>query len=251
MDTTSSYDSIAAMYDQHWRNWYLPAALPALERWFFSHLPPSTKVLDVCCGSGHVTGELVRRGYDVTGVDLSAELIRLATQNVQARFLVGDVRNFEVAEQFEAALCTFDALNHLLTAGDLAAAFRSVHSALTPGGLFVFDMNLDEAYTLDLHNWHCTVDAENAFLVRGEYDKEEHLARTELVWFIRENGKHWSRRTSVVEERCYPLADILRLLAGAGFQSIRSAPAQELGVTADLGFGRIYFSAHARRAGQD
>lgn len=245
MGEQSPYDAIAAMYDQHWRNWYLPAALPALEAWLFREAPAKSRVLDVCCGCGHVTGELVRRGYAVTGVDLSAELIEIARKNIAAHFLVGDVRCLGFAPAFDAALCTFDALNHLLSLEELAAAFQSVRGALRPGGLFVFDMNLDEAYTLDLHNWHCTVDAGHAFLVRGNYDRQLHLATTELIWFIRTDGSCWSRRASVVEERCYPMHQIVEALAGAGFHSIQTAPARDLGVSADLGFGRIYFSARA------
>lgn len=245
MAQSSAYDNIAAMYDEHWRNWYLPAAMPALEKLFFNVVPTQSSVLDVCCGSGHVTGELVRRGYRVTGVDLSSELIEIARNKVDAEFVVGDARTLHLPERYDAALSTFDALNHLLSIEDLAAAFRSVHRALKPRGLFVFDMNLDQAYTIDLHNWHCTLDAENAFLVRGYYDEDQHLATTELVWFIREDGGRWLRRTSTVEERCYPEEDIRRELANAGFRGIESTPARNLGVGPDLGFGRIFFTARA------
>lgn len=245
MPEISAYDSIAAMYDLHWRNWYLPAALPALERLFFDRVPASAHVLDVCCGSGHVTRELVRRRYRVTGVDLSRELIEIARSNIAAEFLVADVRDLQIPRMYDAALSTFDALNHLLSLEDLRSALRGVHAVLRPGALFVFDMNLDEAYTLDLHNWHCTLDAENAFLVRGHYYPEDRLAQTELVWFIRQDGNNWSRRTSMVEERCYPEADILDALAEAGFQEIKATRATDVGVTPDVGFGRRYFSARA------
>ena len=62
------------MYDSLWADWYLPAAMPALEKLVFSRVPNGARILDVCCGSGHVTTELVRRGYSVTGVDASAAL---------------------------------------------------------------------------------------------------------------------------------------------------------------------------------
>src|ERR1700728_153608 len=78
----SSYDDIADMYHSLWANWYLPAALPALEKLFFSQLCSGGRVLDLCCGSGHVTRELVERGYAVTGVDASAALIAIARREL-------------------------------------------------------------------------------------------------------------------------------------------------------------------------
>src|SRR5579875_3088746 len=110
----SSYDEIAEMYHALWADFYLPAALPALEKLFFERVPGGARVLDVCCGSGHVTEELVRRGYRVTGIDSSSELIALARTAVPgAEFRVQDARNIQLEEPCDAALSTFDSLNHL------------------------------------------------------------------------------------------------------------------------------------------
>src|SRR5436305_7706286 len=100
MKTTapSSYDPIADMYHRLWADWYLPAALPALELLFFSKVPKASgRILDVCCGSGHVTRELIGRGYSVTAVDASAGLIAIARRDWPGvDWRVADVRNFDV-----------------------------------------------------------------------------------------------------------------------------------------------------------
>ncbi|HEX4771574.1 MAG TPA: class I SAM-dependent methyltransferase [Bryobacteraceae bacterium] len=241
MKVNSSYDSIAGMYDRFWRDWYVPAALPALQRLFFDQIAPPTKILDVCCGSGHVTAELVRRGFCVTGIDSSAELIDLARFNVPgAEFLVQDVRTLHLQGAFDAAISTFDALNHLLVIEDLRDAFRAVVGALKPNGLFVFDMNLEKAYTLDLRQWNATVEEDSVSLVRGTFDPISKLAETELIWFTRTSGDNWRRRSSVIEERCYTQSEILGALAEAGFSTIEAMPAVQAGVSADVGFGRIF-----------
>src|SRR5947208_12874629 len=49
----SAYDETAGMYHALWADWYLPAAVPALEKLFFSKVPAGPRVLDVCCGPGH------------------------------------------------------------------------------------------------------------------------------------------------------------------------------------------------------
>jgi SAM-dependent methyltransferase len=245
-EPVSSYNNIAGMYHRLWNDWYLPAAMPALERLFFSHVPPGAKVLDLCCGSGHVTKELVARGYDVTGVDASAALIEHArTALPGARFEVQDVRSLEMDEQFDAVLSTFDSLNHILSITDLREVFRRVKRLLRDTGQFVFDMNLEQAYSADLQEWAVTVGDSNVTLVRGTYDPDVHKGSTELIWFVRDEGTEntWRRRHSIVEERCYPQEEIVMALRDAGFRHIEPISAAEAGMQATLAFGRCFFTA--------
>jgi SAM-dependent methyltransferase len=242
----SSYDEIAGMYHQLWADWYLPAAMPALERLFFSKIPAGAKVLDLCCGSGHVTKELVARGYEVTGVDASSRLIEHARRELpEADFRVQDARNLRLQTRFDAILSTFDSLNHILVLEDLQQVFAAARTVLSPGGLFVFDMNLEEAYSADLHQWAVTVDRTNVTLVRGAYDPLTQKAATELIWFAKDASTEntWRRHSSVVEERCYPQPEILLALRNTGFSRVEAMPAAHAGMDVQLGFGRHFFSA--------
>jgi SAM-dependent methyltransferase len=241
----SSYDDIAEMYDLFWADWYLPAALPAIEKLFFSRLAPNARILDVCCGSGHVTQELVKRGYQVTGVDASAGLIRIARRKMPGvDFRVQAAERLSIDEKYDAALSTFDSMNHLLSYEDVRGAFRGVYNALHPGGTFVFDMNLEEAYFLDLTQWEVTLNDDAVGLVRGRYDPATKKASTELIWFTRQGKTEtWIRRASVVEQRCYPVGDIVLVLHEAGFRSIETVMASHAGMQNDLAIGRTFFVA--------
>jgi SAM-dependent methyltransferase len=244
----SSYDPIAEMYHKLWADWYLPAALPALDRLFFSRVPAAEKVLDVCCGSGHVTRELIRRGYSVTAVDASAELIAIARRDWPGvDWRVQDARQIDVGQSgYAAALSTFDSLNHLANADDLESVFESVHRALEPGGLFVFDMNLEEAFLSDHRRWTAEVTPEYVSLVRGFYDEASKIARTELIWFVPgESPDSWRQHRSVVEQRSFPEREIRSRLGRSGFRQIEITSAAEAGMGADLGYGRIFISARA------
>ena len=235
------------MYHTLWADWYLPAAMPALERLFFSKVPPGSRVLDLCCGSGHVTQELVARGYQVTGVDNSAELIALARLHLPSvDFRVQDARTLALDSNYRAALSTFDSLNHLLKLADLQSVFAGVHRALLADGLFVFDMNLEQAYSADLRQWSVDIKENAVGLVRGLFDPIARQASTELIWFTRTGGDGcWQQRRSVVKQQCYPQPDILAALAAAGFRDIQAFTAAESGVKSELGFGRTYFEARA------
>jgi SAM-dependent methyltransferase len=246
--STSPYDEIAGLYDAWWADWYLPAAMPALERLFFTQVGAGARVLDLCCGSGHVTKDLVRRGYQVTGIDNSTELIALARKRLPDTDLrVQDARNLALDERYDAALSTFDSLNHFLNIRDLQQVFVGLHRALKPGARFVFDMNLDEAYALDLHRWSVEIKDTSVGLVRGDFDRVSKKARTELIWFARnEQSGCWRQHKSVVEQRCYPEPEIVQALRTAGFQAIESVASADAGITSDLGFGRLFFVAHAQ-----
>jgi SAM-dependent methyltransferase len=243
---SSAYDAIAEMYDSRWDGWYLPEALPALSTLFFHRVHRGARVLEVCCGSGHVTSELIARGYNVTGVDNSAGLLRLGRAKMpQLDLVLQDVRKLALRPVFDAALSTFDSLNHILELDELVSCLKCVRSTLKPGGLFVFDVNDEEAYRMDLSRWQTTVDSDRVLLVRGTYDPSQKLGATELVSFARQGGEVWQRQRTTVLERCYDNAQITNGLSAAGFFNIDSRSAAELGVTSELGVGRTYFSAIA------
>ncbi len=231
------------MYDDLWSDWYLPAAMPALQRLFFSRVSPGARVLDLCCGSGHVTKELVQRGYQVTGVDNSAELIALARRQMpDVDLRVQDARQLALDDKFDAVLSTFDSLNHILSLEDLQKVFTGVHGLLKFGGRFVFDMNVEEAYSLDLKQWTVDIKDKSVGIVRGLYDPFGHKARTELMWFVKaDDGNCWRQHHSVVEQRCYTQVQILRALSSAGFSIVEAFTSAEAGVTSELGFGRLFF----------
>lgn len=241
----SAYDEIAGMYHALWADWYLPAAMPALETLFFANVPKSATVLDLCCGSGHVTKELVKRGYRVTGIDSSGELIALAVRDLPGVDLrVQDAAALELEGRYAAAISTFDSLNHILTLEELWKVFAGVRYVLEEGGLFVFDMNLEEAYSMDLREWSVDIKEQSVGMVRGKYDPADKRAFTELIWFVKAGeGNLWRQHRSVVEQRCYPLTDILRSLSEAGFRCVEAIPARAAGVTSDLGFGRVFLVA--------
>jgi SAM-dependent methyltransferase len=240
----SAYDEIAGMYHAMWADWYLPAARPALEKLFFSHLSAGSQVLDLCCGSGHVTRELVRRGYCTTGVDSSAALIELARRDLpQVDFHIQDARALTLEPEFDGVLSTFDSLNHVLSLSELGDVFKEVHRVLSHAGLLVFDMNLEEAYSLDLREWSVQVSEASVGLVRGSYDLSSKFATTELIWFVRQSGGGWRQHRSRVEQRCYMQQEILVTLAEAGFSRMEAIPAREAGVRPDVGFGRVFFMA--------
>src|SRR5262249_20431684 len=144
--TMAVYDDFAWFYERYWDGEFHDLAFPILERIWLPRIAPAGRVLDICCGAGRLAGLLDSRGWRVEGVDLSPEMIAHARRNVPAAvFHVGDAASVQLPAGFDAAVSTFDSLNHILGYERLEAAFRNTGAALKPGAPFVFDILFEEA----------------------------------------------------------------------------------------------------------
>src|ERR1051325_3517154 len=113
------YDDFAWFYNRYWNEEFHSLAFPLLERIWLSRIPPRSRILDICCGTGFLAGLLSSRGYTVTGIDASATMIQYARENVPAaEFRVCDATQFRLPRNFDAAVSTFDSLNHILNPGE-------------------------------------------------------------------------------------------------------------------------------------
>lgn len=102
-------------------------------------------IVDLGCGSGILAAEMLERGYDVLGVDLSPDLLDIArTRAPGARFEQGSLWETEIP-RCVAVTAVGESLNYAFDqrAGPdaVTALIRRVHGALEPGGVFVFDVS--------------------------------------------------------------------------------------------------------------
>jgi SAM-dependent methyltransferase len=102
---------------------------------------------DIGCGTGLFASYLNRSwGVPVVGVDISADMLRLAARNcrgLKVCLLRQDIRSLKLPQPVDLITCNFDTLNHLTGDGDLLRTFRAVAKNLHRGGHFIFDMVLD------------------------------------------------------------------------------------------------------------
>ncbi len=98
-------------------------------------------ILDLGCGTGLHTQELIKRKYEVTGLDLSKEMIDIASKrNPSSKFVVGNMDNFELNLKFDALICMFSALDYLTDNKQLEGFFRSCRNHLKENSLLILDV---------------------------------------------------------------------------------------------------------------
>jgi ubiquinone/menaquinone biosynthesis C-methylase UbiE len=104
-----------------------------------------TRILDVACGTGSHSFWLESFGYDVTGIDASAEMIEQARRKAAARssrvnFIVQDMRALDVpGPRFDAALCLFDSIGYARTNGAVCETLRGIRRHLRAEGLLILE----------------------------------------------------------------------------------------------------------------
>ena len=238
------YDDFAWFYNRYWNEEFHSVAFPILERIWLARVAPGARILDVCCGAGRLACLLCARGYRVTGIDKSAAMIRHARENAPAaEFHVCDAAQFRLPGSFDAAVSTFDSLNHLLSLEALEAAFRNIAAALGSGAAFAFDLLSESAYQTRWTDSFSIVRDDHVLAFAGEgYDSRTRMAHCEIAMFRRFGGV-WRRRDAVIRERCHSLEEIDAALRKAGFGAIRRDEARELGMPGRLGEGRTFFVA--------
>ena len=236
------YDDFAWFYNRYWSEEFHSAAFPILERIWLDRLPPRARVLDVCCGTGCLASLLAARGFRVTGFDVSLAMLAHARINAPAAdFFAADAARFHLGRGFDAAVSTFDSLNHLLAPAALEAAFRNTAAALRPGGLLAFDMLLDEAYQTRWGESFALVRDDHLLTITGAaFDTHSRIASITATMFRLLAGV-WRRSDVVIEERCYSLDEISGALEAAGFGELLCYDAADLGMAGQLGEGRTFF----------
>ncbi len=252
------YSALAPVYERLSDEIDYSAWADFIESCFDKYLPARPAlVLDLACGTGRMTRELAGRGYDMIGVDGSAEMLSEALQKEHdgILYLLQDMRSFELYGTVGAVTCCLDSVNYLLTEKDLTACFSLVYNYLDPDGLFLFDVNTPYKFE--------TVYGQNAYILedtfgKGKntrsiycgwqncYDEKTGICDFDLSLFEEQPDGSYRRSAERQQERCYDLQALKSVLEKAGFEL--------LGVFADYQFSapaqtteRWYFAARAKK----
>jgi SAM-dependent methyltransferase len=214
---STGYDGFAWFYNRYWGPDFCRTAMAIYQEILFPHLRTSAEILDLCCGTGQIAAALVSRGYCVTGLDGSSAMLAHARQNAPgASFVEADARAFTFDHPFDLVLSAFDSLNHLLTQEDLAAVFRCVAAVLPPGGLFLFDLNLEEEKESQGGSFDLVAE-DHVCIVRSTYQPLRRFNRYDLTLFAQNDAGAWERSDLTLTQRYHEVETVRKMLLAEGF----------------------------------
>jgi SAM-dependent methyltransferase len=177
-----AYSRLAAVYDEI-------VVDPCHGRWaaFLDELwtadPAGVRsVLDLCCGTGLLAGELIARGYRVVGVDESDAMLAVARERLgpDVELSRTTLPDLPVEGAFDAAVCTFDGLNYLAP-NALRLTIAAVARRLRTSGWLVFDLHTDAMMRFTISNPVVTgAAAENRFVISSTVDPGARTCDTEI-----------------------------------------------------------------------
>lgn len=180
---------------------------------FLDVLIPSQKVLDLCCGDGYDANHYSEKGFDVSAIDASEELIKIAQQNYQGiDFKVG------LAETLPYENNTFDAVlskYSIMTSHDMNPAFQEAHRVLKQGGYFIYlmthpfrqyfekrDVNADyfKQEVVECNILNNTVKLHEPSHTFNEYFNKDFLSKFDIVDF----KESFDPAAEAIDGRIYP-----------------------------------------------
>ena len=181
-------------------------------------------VLELGCGTGNMTELLHTAGYDMIGVDASADMLEQAVRKkeearIDVLYLMQDMESFELYGTVRAVVCCCDGINYLTEPEALLHSFKLVNNYLDPGGVFLFDFNTVHKYRDEIGD---AVIAENrddcSFIWENAYDAESCINEYDLTLFLQEPDGRYRKHTETHMQRGYELSEIKELLSRAGLR---------------------------------
>jgi len=221
------YQEFAQVYDALMDDVNYPAWAAHYLALIKAHGVEAAALVECACGTGSLTVELAARGVTVTGLDRSADMLRVAADKARNRgfaipFVRQDMRALALHRPVDAVLATCDGVNYLCTPTDVRGFFAAAYAALKPGGGLFFDVSTPHKLA------HILGDAffggnrrQVSYLWQNRYDAANALLEMELTGFVREANGLYRRFDEVHVQRAHAMEELELWLGEAGFGSVR------------------------------
>ena len=223
------YDLLAPFYDTVNRDVDYRVWADFIEEVFDKTLDKRPElILDLACGTGRMTLELASRGYDMTGVDISPEMLDVAkvaeegmNNPTSVLWLSQDMREFELYGTVDATVSCLDSMNHLTSVKDFKKTLSLVHNYLVPDGVFIFDINgkrkfeqiyAENSYFMELD--------EGFFVWQNYYNEKSRLCDFYITLFKESQNGLYERFDDQQRERMYTVRSVKAMLEAEGFSFI-------------------------------
>lgn len=178
-------------------------------------------VLELGCGTGTVTRMLSKSGYDCVGLDMSEDMLSIASdktfeEDLHIIYTCQDMRDFEVPYSMDAMISIGDSMNYITCVDDLENVFSCVRENLKENGVFIFDLKTIHFFRDILaDNTYAQNRDDSAFIWDNYYDEEERNNEYELAVFVKNEDGTFDR----FEEQHYQHGFTIEEVTGAAHKA--------------------------------
>lgn len=214
------YNEFSNFYDSYMAHVNYDQWVAKVNVWTEQYSKHSPKrVFEIGCGTGEITKRLVKPGREVMGGDISDIMLHIAAKKSDDITLFRhDMLDPLPVENIDLAVCLFDSINYLLEDNLVVNLFRNVKTALSPNGLFIFDIstifnseeNLDGFINYEEY-------ANYKVLHTSDWDPENETQKSYLDIF-KKNKSFYQNYSETHYQRIYPVRKIRALIEDAGFE---------------------------------
>lgn len=178
-------------------------------------------LLDLACGTGSMSIELERLGYDVIGVDSSSSMLTVATskkdEDSNIMYLCQDMRELNLFGGVDITICALDGFNHIVDEDDLLGTFKRINMFTNPNGLLIFDVNTIHKHRHILGDNTFVQDYDEVYCVwNNSFNEEDSSVDINLDIFEYVDGCYY-RHEENFKERAYSQEMLNKMLKNAGF----------------------------------
>ncbi|MDT9025437.1 class I SAM-dependent DNA methyltransferase [Rossellomorea yichunensis] len=220
-----SYERFAYVYDYLMQDVPYDGWLEFVNKQAKAYSIQGGKVLDIACGTGELSLRLVRDGYDVTGVDLSQDMLMVAQEkafemNVKINLFQQDMSKLDSLGEYDLITIFCDSLNYLEDEKDVKNTFESVYAHLKHDGLFLFDVHSIYKMTQIFINQTFTLSDDHVSYIWDCFPGEvPNSVEHELTFFVKdEETNQYERVEELHKQRTYPILTMKEWLEDAGFE---------------------------------
>ncbi|WP_246206617.1 class I SAM-dependent DNA methyltransferase [Virgibacillus ihumii] len=180
-------------------------------------------IADLGCGTGQIATKLAHKGYQVTGVDNSVDMLSVARkradqERMSIQWIHQDLQFLEGLNNLDAAISFCDVINYITEEDALRSVFHCVAESLKTGGLFMFDVHsVNQVVQFYVNNTFADVQDDVSYIwfcTDGEKPGEMHHDLTFFVY----DGKKYDRFEESHYQRTYFVHFYKKLLHEAGFK---------------------------------
>ena len=218
------YTGFARVYDEYMDNVPYDKWTAHLQRALNGFGIKDGIVCELGCGTGEVTRRMRDFGFDMIGIDSSAEMLEAARQkekpgDERILYLHQDMREFELYGSVTAVISVCDSLNYILSKRDMMKVFRRVNNFLDIGGVFLFDMHTEHYYRNVLaDSVICDNRSDSSLIWMNQYDGKKRINYFDITIYDRDESGKYSRFDETHIQRAYTEQEIGELLHKAGME---------------------------------